>query len=154
MATHSSILAWRLPWTGEPGGLQSMGLQRIGQDWSDLACTHPWWVRYRSQESFILFFLETKPVRATFSNICNLKPCLITQPNKVVHVVGLSLLREVKVIWAEHAEPEARDHHFALLSTSGLPRAPFFPTPLNIHSEDHSAETTSPESRCLSNPPA
>ena len=32
MATHSSILAWRIPWTGEPGGLQSMGLQRVGQD--------------------------------------------------------------------------------------------------------------------------
>ena len=32
MATHSSILAWRIPWTGEPGGLQSMGLQRVRQD--------------------------------------------------------------------------------------------------------------------------
>ena len=32
MATHSSILAWRIPWTEEPGGLQSMGLQRVGQD--------------------------------------------------------------------------------------------------------------------------
>ena len=31
-ATHSSILAWRIPWTEEPGGQQSMGLQRIGQD--------------------------------------------------------------------------------------------------------------------------
>ena len=30
MATHSSILSWRIPWTEEPGGLQSMGLQRIG----------------------------------------------------------------------------------------------------------------------------
>ena len=29
MATHSSILAWRVPWTGEPGGLQSMGSQRV-----------------------------------------------------------------------------------------------------------------------------
>ena len=29
MATHSSILAWKIPWTGEPGGLQSMGLQRV-----------------------------------------------------------------------------------------------------------------------------
>ena len=37
MATHSSILAWRIPWTEEPGGLQSMGLQRFGHDWSDLA---------------------------------------------------------------------------------------------------------------------
>ena len=32
MATHSSILAWRIPWTEEPGGLQSMGLQRVRQD--------------------------------------------------------------------------------------------------------------------------
>ena len=32
MATHSSILAWRIPWTGEPGELQSMGLQRVIHD--------------------------------------------------------------------------------------------------------------------------
>ena len=32
MATHSSILAWRIPWTQEPGGLQSMGSQRAGHD--------------------------------------------------------------------------------------------------------------------------
>ena len=34
MATHSSILAWKIPWIEEPGGLQSMGLQRVGQDWA------------------------------------------------------------------------------------------------------------------------
>jgi len=32
MATHSSILAWKISWTQEPGGLQSMGLERVGQD--------------------------------------------------------------------------------------------------------------------------
>ena len=32
MATHSSILAWRIPWTEEPGGLQFLGSQRVGQD--------------------------------------------------------------------------------------------------------------------------
>ena len=32
MATHSGILAWRISWTEEPGGLQSMGLQRVGHD--------------------------------------------------------------------------------------------------------------------------
>ena len=32
MATHSDILAWRIPWTEEPGGLQSIGLQRVGHD--------------------------------------------------------------------------------------------------------------------------
>ena len=37
MATHCSILAWRIPGTGEPGGLPSMGSHRVGHDWSDLA---------------------------------------------------------------------------------------------------------------------
>ena len=37
MAIHSSILAWRIPGTGEPGGLPSMGSHRVGHDWSDLA---------------------------------------------------------------------------------------------------------------------
>ena len=40
MATHSSVLAWRIPWTEEPGELQSIGLHRVRRDWSDLACTH------------------------------------------------------------------------------------------------------------------
>ena len=37
MATHSSVLAWRVPGTGEPGGLPSMGLHRVGHDWGNLA---------------------------------------------------------------------------------------------------------------------
>ena len=47
MATHSSVLAWRIPRTEEPGGLQSLESQRVGHDRSDLACTHeqgPGWV--------------------------------------------------------------------------------------------------------------
>ena len=49
MATRSSVLAWRIPGMGEPGGLPSMGSHRIGHDWSDLAAaawssilTHHW----------------------------------------------------------------------------------------------------------------
>ena len=37
MATHSSVLAWRIPGMGEPGGLPSMGSHRVGHDWSNLA---------------------------------------------------------------------------------------------------------------------
>ena len=37
MATHSSVLAWRIPGTGEPGGLPSIGSHRVGHDWSNLA---------------------------------------------------------------------------------------------------------------------
>ena len=40
MATHSSILAWRIPWTQEPGKLQPIGLQRVRPDWNDVAHTH------------------------------------------------------------------------------------------------------------------
>ena len=40
MATHSSVLAWRIPGTGEPGGLPSMGSHRVGHDWSDLAAVN------------------------------------------------------------------------------------------------------------------
>ena len=41
-ATRSSILAWRIPWTEEPHGLESMGSQRVRHDWSDLAGMHKW----------------------------------------------------------------------------------------------------------------
>ena len=41
-ATPSSIRAWRSPCTEEPGGLQSTRSQRVGHDWSDLACMHAW----------------------------------------------------------------------------------------------------------------
>ena len=40
MATHSSILAWKIPWIEEPGGLSSIWLGRVEHEWSNLACTH------------------------------------------------------------------------------------------------------------------
>ena len=40
IATCSTTLAWRMPWTEEPGGLQSTGLHRVGHNWSDLAYSH------------------------------------------------------------------------------------------------------------------
>ena len=44
MAIHSSVLAWRIPGTGEPGGLPSMGSHRVGHDWSDLAAAWIWYL--------------------------------------------------------------------------------------------------------------
>ena len=43
MATHSSLLTWEIPWTGEPGGLQSTGLQRVRHSWA-WTSSHPWCV--------------------------------------------------------------------------------------------------------------
>ena len=40
MATHASVLAWRITWTEEPGGLQSMGLQRVRHNWVTNTHTH------------------------------------------------------------------------------------------------------------------
>ena len=57
MATNCSILAWRIPWTEEPGMLQSIGLQRAGHDWSDLAYTHTHTHTYTS-EALILLLLK------------------------------------------------------------------------------------------------
>jgi len=49
MVTHSSVLAWRLPWTEEFGILQSIGSQRVGNNWSDLTSMHLYQLIYYSQ---------------------------------------------------------------------------------------------------------
>ena len=83
MAIHSSILAWRIPWTEEPGGLQSMGSQRVGHDWvtkHSTACIcslpleppsppPPGYYRVRSEfcEPHSKFLLA---IYLTYSNVC------------------------------------------------------------------------------------
>ena len=58
MATHSSVLAWRIPRMGEPGGLPSMGLHRVGHDWSDLAAAAAvQWVTVNSLGDFHLLIV-------------------------------------------------------------------------------------------------
>ena len=63
MATHSSILAWRIPGTEEPGGLPSMGSHRVGHDWSDLSSSKNISVQanelehVKNEESNIFFFI-------------------------------------------------------------------------------------------------
>ena len=43
IATHSSILAWRIPWTEKPGGLQSMKLQRVRHNWAHMHAMQIYW---------------------------------------------------------------------------------------------------------------
>ena len=72
MATHSSVLAWRIPGTVEPGGLPSMGSHRVGHDWSDLAAAAA-----RLEEMLRitwpnLFILHMKKVRPkVVQGLCN-----------------------------------------------------------------------------------
>ena len=53
MATHSSVLAWRIPGTGEPGGLPSMGSHRVRHDWSELA-----WESIELDKAVVLVWLD------------------------------------------------------------------------------------------------
>ena len=57
MATHSSVLAWRIPGTAEPGGLLPMGLHRVGHDLSDLAAA-----AYETVQNRKRVFLELNPL--------------------------------------------------------------------------------------------
>ena len=68
MATHSSVLAWRIPGTGEPGGLTSMGWHRVGQDCSDLAAAAT------SAESLTTGFLALPFQHLCFCQFCPLPP--------------------------------------------------------------------------------
>ena len=54
MATHSSVLAWRIPGTGEPGGLPSTGLHRVGYDWCNLAAAAANTLYYSKQWDIML----------------------------------------------------------------------------------------------------
>ena len=75
MATHSSVLAWRIPGTGEPGGLSFMGSHRVGHDWSNLAAAAAlFW--------YFLNFLHLIhwPPKITLLDSCGLYWLLLTPP--------------------------------------------------------------------------
>ena len=75
MATHSSILAWRIPWTEEPGGLQSKGSQRVGHDWATQRSTAP-------------LSSYNKRVPLHFSGLQAVPCCIVTWLGLVVQTSG------------------------------------------------------------------
>ena len=98
MATHSSILAWRIPRTGEPVRLQSMGLQRTGHDWSDLAHLHtlfPLVLRqaedllfrdfeiYTHTKSYVDFMFKTEEAMAPHSSTLDWKIPWAEEPGRL-----------------------------------------------------------------------
>ena len=82
-ATHSSILSWEFPWTEEPGGLQSIGLQRVGHDWT---CMHAHQVANTAPETFKCLWL---PSVYCFS-VAQSCPTLVT-PRPAAHQASLSV---------------------------------------------------------------
>ena len=75
MATHSSVLAWRIPGTGEPGGLPSMGSHRVGHDWGDIVAA-----------AELITFLK-RPTSPTSSNKRSVKSNM-----KTIAVLGLVII--------------------------------------------------------------
>ena len=74
MAPHSSVLAWRIPGTGKPGGLLSVGSHRVGHDWSDLAAASLQYHGSHCPSSIIVIGQES------YCFSCNLLPCFRMHP--------------------------------------------------------------------------
>ena len=90
MATHSNILAWRIPWMEEPGGLQFTGLQRVEHNWSDLACMHYFFkvnifFRFLSKnyKNTPIFFSQLSSVTQSCPTLCD--PMNRSTPGLPVH---------------------------------------------------------------------
>ena len=64
MGTHSSILAWKIPWTGEPGGLQSIALQRVRHNWAhstpNIINSEHWRMCFDSGKNYIIEYSKFK----------------------------------------------------------------------------------------------
>ena len=99
MATHSSILAWRFLWTEEPGGLSSTGSQRVGHDWSDMACTQ-WKKVFLGNWCSTVFSRENWGLLATFCS---------TPPHSCFCPVGGKFSQEHNTRWCccIYAKPAA-----------------------------------------------
>ena len=75
MATHSNILAWTISWTEEPGGLQSMGLERVGDDWATKFLSIP---VLSSLYFVLLFFIESFDLQSYSVNHFNFHKVYLT----------------------------------------------------------------------------
>ena len=111
MATHSSVLAWRIPGTGEPHGLLSMGLHRVGHDWSDLAAAAA--VHSNSIQRLVIivfFFIQFSSVQFSHSVVFD-----SLQPHKSQHARPPCTSPSPSVHW--NSRPSSRCCHPAISSS-------------------------------------
>ena len=100
LATHSSVLAWRIPGTGEPGGLPSLGSHRVGHDWSDLAAAagkHKlirYLTHYHSPQSILCFLVYNKSSLCFQGKVVTLKvvESLQFNPNCAMYLFWVFIL--------------------------------------------------------------
>ena len=120
MATHSSILAWRIPWTEEPGGLQSMGLQIVGHDWSNLTCNHASYNAslsiYPTTQSLVALIVL---VTQSCLTLCNPKDCSL--PGSSVQVILQARILEWVAMLSSRGSSQPRS---PTLQLGSLPAEP------------------------------
>ena len=144
MATHSSILAWKIPWTEEPGGLQSMGLQRVGHNWatdtftfnsqhSEYAMLLPFW----AQGMFVTELIMLSDFQSIFMGflLCG----AVTASGDLGHgfPLGLFLLkaewsgwkgtRDLPGLWVSEHHPALPCHRLGVAALSPLQMSIVFP---------------------------
>ena len=106
MATHSSILAWRIPGTGEPGGLPSMGWHRVGHDWSDLVAANSLSCFWRPVVLILVPFSKPLDLNAHTRLRISLKLCNVLNFISVLKA-SVKLLLGLSHTWAVQIEPES-----------------------------------------------
>ena len=103
MATHSSVLAWRIPGTEEPVGLPSMGLHRVGHNWSDLAAAA---AAYKIQCGHLISYTT---YRYSHSFSCALLPVFF------IHTLSISSVQSLSCVGLcdpmDYSMPGFPDHH-------------------------------------------
>ena len=124
MATHSSVLAWRIPGTGEPGGLLSMGSHWVGHDWSDLAAAAA--AVYKCPCCSLNS--SHPPHHPRYPQVCSLRPCpyacpQIGSPGSFFEILHICMYTRYLVfsfwlihyVWQTRAlqncQPSVRDIH-------------------------------------------
>ena len=107
MATHSSVLAWRLPGMAGPGGLPSMGSHRVGHDWSNLAAAATWYVEI-TKEGYLKWEDSTEkgilrcPGQGSLNHLCGTFLLGFLQPIVLLHLVLSLYLVYLRVLRCVH----------------------------------------------------
>ena len=93
MATHSSVLAWRIPGRGEPGGLPSMGSHRVRHNWSDLAAAAAVYIRKKHKSWFHSFNVCNYPLFADIQK----KEIRISPEEKIYYYISSFRVLQLKI---------------------------------------------------------
>ena len=128
MATHSSVLAWRIPGTGEPGGLLSMGSHRVGHDWSDLVVWFSISLRLKpTQLSWIWSCMPTLPITA-HPALCCCSSEEHLQPQGIALIALSTLLPSPHLVLTSSSFGSQLHVHSPVMPPRSLPKPPCAPS--------------------------